>query len=137
MDKPVEMIMAFVIFLLAFSLTYTISNVFYITELNSHLSRFYSNYAESLASTIVLMNGNSSSLWKNWTPKDCIEIKFPWEIKFKAIIRATCFKLNEGNVEIIWIKENEPLLLKAIGKAHRFIILDDGTALKLEVCIIA
>ncbi|MDH5807266.1 MAG: hypothetical protein QE159_06075 [Candidatus Verstraetearchaeota archaeon] len=136
MEKPIEMIMAFSIFLLAFSITYTISNGLYIAGINSHLSKFYSYYAESLASTIVLINGNSSSLWKNWIPQNYIKITSSWDFKFKIIIRTTCFKLNEDKIEIIWIKENELFSSKVIGKAYRFIILDDGTALKLEVFII-
>ncbi|MEM1856031.1 MAG: hypothetical protein QXG70_03585, partial [Candidatus Methanomethylicaceae archaeon] len=59
-----------------------------------------------------------------------------WDFKFKIIIRTTCFKLNEDKIEIIWIKENELFSSKVIGKAYRFIILDDRTALKLEVFII-
>lgn len=134
MDKPLEMTMAFLVFTLAFSFVYLMASLIYASHVNSILHQVHVGYAEATASFIALTNGNSSSNWQSWTPQDprCINATSPWSLNVKTVVRATCFRLN-GTLEVLWSKESSPPLPKPFGRAYRFIALDDGSAVKLEV----
>ncbi|MCS7097828.1 MAG: hypothetical protein NZ922_02490 [Candidatus Methanomethyliaceae archaeon] len=139
MDKPIEMVMAFTIFLLAFFFVYTIGLGLYTAGINAKISSILTSMAEATASTIILQNGASSSLWQLWNPEiiPTINIIHPSYliIKPKISLKATCFG-DEG--EILWIKGSEAKteVKTPIGSAFRFLILDNGNAVKLEVYII-
>lgn len=135
MDKSIEMVMAFMIFLLAFSFVSTIGLGLYTAEINVKISSILMSMAEATASAIILKNGVNSSLWELWNPEaiSTINIIYPsyLMITSKITVKVTCFG-DEG--EILWIKGNE--VKTPIVSIFRFLILDNGNAVKLEVYVI-
>ncbi|MEM3674070.1 MAG: hypothetical protein QXG08_01205 [Candidatus Methanomethyliaceae archaeon] len=140
MDKPIEAVMAFTAFLLAFSFVYALGSALYAAGINSHLSPYLQGIAETAASSIVLVNGNSSSAWSSWQPpppnSSYLTIAQPaWagQAKISVYVKATCYPSPDGAP--IWTRSNFPPsgAPAGAGRAYRFVLLDDGTAVKLEV----
>ncbi|MBC7106378.1 MAG: hypothetical protein H5T97_10585 [Firmicutes bacterium] len=134
MDQAVEAALVTCAFITAVCLAYSVTAALYASAVSAQLAPGLDSAASIVASTIAAQNGNSSSAWSSWTPpQDPTAYGLPQGTAL--YVNATCFAVdaNSGQVTVLWSKATPTPIAGAAGTANRFIIMDDGTAVRLDV----
>jgi hypothetical protein len=133
MDQAVEAVLVMSAFTVALTVVYFGSASLYASSISAQLAPALDSAASIVASTVMMQNGNSSSSWFSWAPSaDPSAYGLPQGTA--VYINATCFTIGDNKqLMVAWSKATATAAAGAAGSAHRLIVLDDGTALKLEV----
>jgi len=135
MDQAVEAVLVMSAFTIALSIVYFGGAGLYASSINAQLMPASDSAASIVASTIAIQNGNSSQAWSSWVPSS-VPSAYGLPQGTAVYINATCFTVGDnGQLMVVWSKATPTSVTGAAGRADRFIVLDDGTALRLEVLV--
>jgi hypothetical protein len=132
MDQAVEAVLVMSAFTVALTVVYFGSASLYASSISAQLAPALDSAASVVASTIAIQNGNSSQAWSSWVPS-ADPSAYGLLQGTGVYINATRFTVNNGQVTVLWSKATPTSVTGAAGRADRFIVLDDGTAVRLEV----
>jgi len=134
MDQAVEAVLVMSAFTIALSIVYFGGAAIYASSINAQLAPASDSAASIVASTIVIQNGNSSQAWSAWTPSS--DPSAYGLLQGTAIyINATCFTVSDKQVTVMWSRATPTSVTGSAGRADRFVVLDDGSAVRLEVLV--
>ncbi|RZN55884.1 MAG: hypothetical protein DSO09_02870 [Candidatus Methanomethylicota archaeon] len=128
MDQALEMAIVMSIFIIAFSIVIFTTSVLCSYYINTQFHSIKDSIASIIASIILIQNGISYNSWESWTP--LINYSLSGNTYH---INVTCFSIKNGELLLLWNKTNGIEINDDMGSSYRFIILDNGNAIKLEV----
>jgi hypothetical protein len=128
MDQALEMAIVMSIFIIAFSIVIFTTSVLCSYYINTQFHSIKDSIASIIASIILIQNGISYNSWESWTPL------INYSLSDNTYhINVTCFSIKNGELLLLWNKTNGIEINDDMGSSYRFIILDNGNAIKLEV----
>jgi hypothetical protein len=128
MDQALEMAIVMSIFIIAFSIVIFTTSVLCSYYINTQFHSIKDSIASIIASIILIQNGISYNSWESWTPL------INYSLSDNTYhINVTCFSIKNGELLLLWNKTNGIEINDDMGNSYRFIILDNGNAIKLEV----
>jgi hypothetical protein len=128
MDQALEMAIVMSIFIIAFSIVIFTTSVLCSYYINTQFHSIKDSIASIIASIILIQNGISYNSWESWTPLVNYSLS-----DNTYHINVTCFSIKNGELLLLWNKTNGIEINDDMGSSYRFIILDNGNAIKLEV----
>ncbi len=129
MDQALEMAIVMSIFIIAFSIVIFTTSILCSYYIDNQFSSIKDSIASIIASIILIQNGISYDSWNSWN--SLINYEFLENTSFH--INITCFSIKNEELLVLWNKTSGIEINNEMGRAYRFIILDNGNAIKLEV----
>jgi hypothetical protein len=129
MDQALEAAIAMSIFIIVFSLVIFTTSILCSSYINNQLYSIKNSLASIIASIILIQNGVSSNSWESYS----LLIDHDFLDNISYYVNITCFSIKNGELLKLWSKSNGFIINDSVGEAYRFIILDNGNTIRLEV----